>query len=106
MALYAWVTTGDPAGQTDIYGCGGGSNYTGVCDKVITNSFKASDAEFDPTKRAADVNRADAEQAKVISSIPLYLKPTFFFYKKTLHGVIDNPTLQGPTWNVMDWTLS
>jgi peptide/nickel transport system substrate-binding protein len=105
MALYAWVTTGDPAGQTDIYGCGGGSNYTGVCDKVITNGFKASDSEFDPTKRAADVNRADAEQAKVLSSIPLYLKPTFFFYKKTLHGIIDNPTLQGPTWNAEDWTV-
>ena len=105
MALYAWVTTGDPAGQTDIYGCGGGSNYTGVCDKVITNSFKASDAEFDPTKRAAAVNRADAEQAKVLSTIPLYSKPTFFFYKKTLHGVVDNPTLQGPTWNAEDWTI-
>jgi len=104
MALYAWVTTGDPAGQTDIYGCGGGSNYTGVCDKTITNAFKASDAEFDAAKRAADVNKAHAQQAKVLSSIPLYMKPTFFFYKKTLHGVVDNPTLQGPTWNAENWT--
>ena len=51
------------------------------------------------------MNRADAEQAKVISTIPLYMKPTFFFYKKTLHGIIDNPTLQGPTWNSENWTV-
>jgi peptide/nickel transport system substrate-binding protein len=105
MALYAWVTSGDPAGQTDIYGCGGGENYTGLCDKIVTNGFKASDAETDPVQRAADVNRADAQQAKVLSSIPLYMKPTFFFYKKTLHGLVDNPTSQGPTWNSENWTV-
>ena len=74
-------------------------------DKIVTNGLRASDAEFDPVKRAADVNRADTEQARVVSTIPLYMKPTFFFYKKTLHGVIDNPTNQGPTWNAEDWTV-
>ena len=38
--------------------------------------------------------------------IPLYQKPTYLVYKTKLRGLVDNPTLQGPTWNTENWTTS
>lgn len=104
MALFAWVTTGDPAGQTDIYGCGGESNWKGYCSRKVTNLLKGSDAELNPTRRAALVNGADANLSLNVPTLPLYQKPTYFAYKTKLKGLKDNPTLQGPTWNVEDWS--
>jgi peptide/nickel transport system substrate-binding protein len=103
LALFAWVGTGDPAGQTDIYGCGGESNWKGYCNNTVTRLFKASDAELNPPKRTALVNQAEAAMAKDAITIPLYQKPTYLVYKTKLGGLIDNPTLQGPTWNTPQW---
>jgi ABC-type transport system substrate-binding protein len=50
------------------------------------------------------VNAADAVLATDAISIPLYQKPTYFVYKTRVHNLVDNPTLQGPTWNTERWT--
>jgi peptide/nickel transport system substrate-binding protein len=104
IALFAWVGTGDPAGQVDIYGCGGGSNWKGYCNATVTKDLKASDAALDPKRRIKLVNAADAVLATDAISIPLYQKPTYFVYKTRVHNLVDNPTLQGPTWNTERWT--
>jgi peptide/nickel transport system substrate-binding protein len=104
LALFAWVGTGDPAGQVDIYGCGGGSNWKGYCNKTVTRLFRDSDAALDPARRTRLVNSADALIANDAISIPLYQKPTYFVYKTRVHNLVDNPTLQGPTWNQERWT--
>lgn len=110
MADFAWVTTGDPAGQVDIYGCvggkPGGSNWKAYCSKKVTDLLAASDAELDATKRAALVNAADAVMALNVPTLPLFQKPTFFVYKSKLQGMIDNSSLYGPTWNIQDWWIS
>jgi peptide/nickel transport system substrate-binding protein len=106
MTDFAWVTTGDPAGQVDIYGCGGGSNWKAYCSTKVTNLLKASDAELDPTKRAADVNAADAVMALNVPTVPLFQKPTYLVYKSKLQNMIDNSSLFGPTWNIQDWWIS
>jgi peptide/nickel transport system substrate-binding protein len=114
LALFAWVGTGDPAGQVDIYGCAdakspdnpqgyGGSNWKGYCNPKVTNALKASDAALDPKTRIKLVNAADAQMAKDVPTIPLYQKPTYFVFKTSLKGLVDNPTLQGPTWNTQNW---
>jgi peptide/nickel transport system substrate-binding protein len=103
MALFAWVGTGDPAGQVDIYGCGGESNWKGYCSNKVTALLKQSDEELDPAKRVAEVNAADANMALNVPTLPLYQKPTYLVYKTKLHGIRDNPTLQGPTDNMEDW---
>jgi peptide/nickel transport system substrate-binding protein len=105
MALFAWVGTGDPAGQIDIYGCGGESNWKGYCSNKVTGLFKQSDQELDPTKRTAEVNSADANMALNVPTFPLYQKPTYLVYKTKLHNIRDNPTLQGPTDNMEDWWI-
>jgi peptide/nickel transport system substrate-binding protein len=108
LALFAWVGTGDPAGQVDIYGCvtknakgdviQGGSNWKSYCNKTVTRLLKASDSELRPSVRRNDVNRADAIMANDVPTIPLYQKPTYFVFKTKARGLKDNPTLQGPTW--------
>jgi peptide/nickel transport system substrate-binding protein len=114
LALFAWVGTGDPQGQTDIYGCAdaktadnplgaGGSNWKGYCNAKVTNALKASDAALNPKTRINLVNAADAQMAKDVPTIPLYQKPTYFVFKTSLKGLTDNPTLQGPTWNTETW---
>jgi peptide/nickel transport system substrate-binding protein len=116
LALFAWVGTGDPAGQVDIYGCvtknakgdviQGGSNWKSYCNKSVTRFLKAADSELRPKTRAQDVNRADAIMANDVPTIPLYQKPTYFVFKTKAKGLKDNPTLQGPTWNTEVWSTS
>jgi peptide/nickel transport system substrate-binding protein len=107
MALFAWVSSGDPAGQVDIYGCPGGqpggSNWKGYCSKKVTDLFLQSDAELDPQKRISEVNAADANMALNVPTLPLYQKPTYLVFKSKVHGIRDNPSLQGPTDNMEDW---
>jgi peptide/nickel transport system substrate-binding protein len=103
LALFAWVGTGDPAGQVDIYGTGGGSNWKNYNNAIVTRDLKASDAALNPTARIKFVNAADAQMAKDVPTIPLYQKPTYFVFKSKLKGLVDNPTLQGPTWNTEAW---
>jgi len=117
LALFAWVGTGDPAGQIDIYGCGepksadnptgaGGSNWKAYCNAKVTRLFKASDAELNPKKRIADNNAAYVTLANDVVTIPLYQKPTYFVFKSKVKGLKDDPTLQGPTWNTEAWSTS
>jgi peptide/nickel transport system substrate-binding protein len=103
IAMFAWVGSGDPQGQTDIYGIGGGSNWKGYNSVKVTNLFKASDAELNPTKRTALVNAADASMALNVPTLPIVQKPTFLVYKTKIHGIRDNSTVQGPTDNMQDW---
>jgi peptide/nickel transport system substrate-binding protein len=105
MALFAWVGSGDPAGQIDIYGCGGQSNWKGYCSKKVTDLFRKSDAELNPQKRAALVNAADKNMALNVPTLPIVQKPTFLVFKTKLHGIRDNSTSQGPTDNMQDWWL-
>nr|MBA3384761.1 peptide ABC transporter substrate-binding protein [Actinomycetota bacterium] len=103
LALYAWVGTGDPSGWIDIYGCGGESNYKNYCNRTVTSLLRKSDQSLVPKTRASLVNQADALMATDVPVIPLYQKPTYFVYKTKLRGLVDNPTLQGPTWNTEFW---
>ena len=103
IAMFAWVSTGDPIGQADIYGIGGGSNWKGYNSVKVTNLLKASDQEFNPQKRIALVNAADANMALNMPTLPIVQKPVVLVYKTKIQGMRNNPTLQGPTDNMQDW---
>jgi len=105
LALFAWVGTGDPAGQVDIYGVGGGSNWKGYRNATVTSLLKRSDAALVVKSRMALIDRADKIMANDLPTIPLYQKPTYFVFKTKLRGAVDNPTLQGPTWNTEAWSV-
>jgi peptide/nickel transport system substrate-binding protein len=104
LFMYAWVTDGSAIwGPT--YNCGGDSNFKGYCSKQVTSLLKASDSEINPQKRSALINRADALMAKDLPALPLYQKPTYFVFMKTIKNMVDNPSLVGPTWNAEDWIV-
>jgi peptide/nickel transport system substrate-binding protein len=108
VAEYAWTGSPDPSGFDEIWGCGGGSNYTSYCNRKVTNLFATGDVELDPTKRQADYEQADVLMANDIPAIPLYSQPSIFIYKKGIKGMehANNPTNAGPTWNIEDWSWS
>ncbi len=41
--------------------------------------------------------------ANDVASVPLYQRPTFLAYSTAVHGMVDNPTLESPTWDIEEW---
>ena len=60
---------------------------------------------MNPTKRTADYEKASQIMANDIAVIPLYSPPNILVYKSAIKGMQDsnNPTQEGPTWNVEQW---
>jgi peptide/nickel transport system substrate-binding protein len=106
IAQYADVGTGDPGGFTSSFKCGGEANYGKFCSNKVTKFLEAADQELDPAKRAIAVNKAVALMSVNTPRFPLYQKPTFLVYKTKVLGLVDNGSVAGPTWNVMEWSLS
>jgi len=123
--MFAWVGSPDPFSNNIIWLSGAspkpcskadakkgncdysGLNYTKVNDPQVDALLNATDRETDPTKRAALYNQADARlSTDSVTVIPLFQKPTQLGYKGTIGGVVDNPTQDGFTWNIEDWTYS
>jgi peptide/nickel transport system substrate-binding protein len=123
--IFAWVGAPDPysgnviwlssaipaqcsaklakAGQCDS----SGQNYTKVKDPQVDSLLNATDKEVDPAVRADLFNQADAQlAANDVTVIPLFQKPTQLGYRSTISGVQDNPTEDGFTWNIEDWTYT
>jgi peptide/nickel transport system substrate-binding protein len=90
------------AGQCDY----SGQNYTKVKDPQVDALLNATDQDTDPAVRAEHYNDADKQLAtNDVTVIPLFQKPTQLGYRDTISGVQDNPTQDGFTWNIEDWTV-
>jgi peptide/nickel transport system substrate-binding protein len=108
---YAWVGGPDPSGFDSIYQCFngpknlGGSNYKRYCNPKVDSLIKKADANFNPKARTAQYEQVAKTLSDQISVIPLYASPQIFVYKKALKGASqsNNPTLEGPTWNIEQW---
>jgi peptide/nickel transport system substrate-binding protein len=84
-----------------------GQNYTKVKDPQVDALLNATDQDTDPAVRAAHFNAADTQLAtNDVTIIPLFQKPTQLGYRSTIAGVQDNPTQDGFTWNIEDWTFT
>jgi ABC-type transport system substrate-binding protein len=84
-----------------------GQNYTKVKDAEVDTLLNATDKEADPVARADLYNQADQKLAtNDVTVIPLFQKPTQLGYRNTIKGLVDNPTQDGFTWNIEDWTYS
>jgi ABC-type transport system substrate-binding protein len=103
IAEFALITTGDPGDFSALYSCRGDNNWTGYCSTKVDKLIAAGNGELDPAKRAADFQQADALLAAGLPVLPLYQRPAPLIYKSNLLGVVNNPTLIGPFWNVEDW---
>jgi peptide/nickel transport system substrate-binding protein len=111
LGEYAWIGGADPSGFDAIYQCYnaqknlGGSNYKRYCNKKVDALIKKAETNFNPTSRTAQYEALAKTLANQISVIPLYASPLIFVYKKALQGASksNNPTLEGPTWNLQNW---
>jgi ABC-type transport system substrate-binding protein len=103
VAELAQITTGDPGDWYDNWRCQGAGNWTGYCSHKVDTLIKAANAELDPQKRAADFKAADKLMAVSVPIFPLYQRPAPLIYKSNLLGMVNNPSLIGPTWNIEDW---
>jgi peptide/nickel transport system substrate-binding protein len=84
-----------------------GQNYTKIKDPEIDALLNAADREADPSARAAIYNQVDQRLANDdVTVIPLFQKPTQLGYRDTIKGMVDNPTQDGFTWNIEDWTYT
>jgi peptide/nickel transport system substrate-binding protein len=111
LGEYAWVGGPDPSGFDSIYQCynaqanTGGSNYKRYCNKKVDSLIKKADVNLNKPKRLAQTELTGKILANQISVIPLYQSPSIFVYKKALKGASksNNPTAEGPTWNLEQW---
>ena len=110
MILYAWIGNPDISGLDGIYGCRNDAtneaqqNTTGYCNKKVDKLLKQANTIFDSAQQAKVTNQAFALMAKDLPTIPMFQKPTYLIYKSKLKGLKENPTNEGPVWNVGKWT--
>ena len=105
LFMFAWVGTADPAGSVEIWKCEGSQNFTGYCNEEVSELLEASNEALDPAQRGDLMNQADSLMVQDIPTIPLYQKPTFLAWNTKVHGVADNPTQEGFTWNSEHWWI-
>jgi peptide/nickel transport system substrate-binding protein len=109
IILFAWVGSPDISGWDAIYGCRSGSDHAqdnnqGYCDQKVDRLLVAANHQLIPAKQYALTNQALAQMVKQDPTVPLYQKPTYLIYRTSLKGLIENPTLEGPVWNIGKWT--
>ncbi len=106
LALFQWTTAPDPGASADIWRCGGSANFTGYCDRLVTQEFVQSQLIVDAEQRARSLNRADRQMARHVPALPLFQSPsTTAFTGIRLRGLVSNATLEGVLWNSEDWWL-
>ena len=109
IILFAWVGSPDITGWDDIYGCRSGSvhaqdNNQGYCNKSVDRLLVTANYQLVPAKQYALTNKALALMAKDVNTVPLYQKPTYLIYRTAMKGLKENPTQEGPVWNINRWT--
>ncbi|MFL5945398.1 MAG: peptide ABC transporter substrate-binding protein [Gaiellaceae bacterium] len=104
LAMFTYVVTADPHYVVANFTCGGGGNYSGYCNRTVHQLLARSDRELNEKKRLALVNRAGAIMGNEVAMIPLFQRPTYFVYKTSIGGMVDNQTSQGPSWNAEAWS--
>jgi peptide/nickel transport system substrate-binding protein len=109
IILFAWVGSPDISGWDAIYGCRSGSDHAqdnnqGYCNRTVDKDLVAANHQLNPVKQYAFTNKALAAMAKDDPGVPLFQKPTYLIYRTTLKGLKENPTSEGPVWNIGKWT--
>jgi peptide/nickel transport system substrate-binding protein len=103
VALFGWVI--DPTfGGGDVYHCGGGSNYTGYCQRLVTRDLDQAERILDERDRARALNRADAQMAKDVPAIPLYQPSFTWSHRTSLRNVVLFP--HNPLAGTENWWLA
>jgi peptide/nickel transport system substrate-binding protein len=104
LAMFTQLVTVDPHYNVSNFTCGNAANYTEYCNRQVTKWLEQSDRELNDAKRLALIKKVGKQVANDVPMIPLFQRPTYFVYKTSLGGLVDNPSSQGPSWNAEKWT--
>src|SRR5262245_18165111 len=104
LAMFTQIVTTDPHYVVSTFACGSPSNYFEYCNRNVTQLLQRSDRELNDVKRLALVNRAGAIMGNDVPVIPLFQRPTYFVFKTSVKGMVNNPTSQGPSFNAESWS--
>ena len=103
---FSWVGTPFPVSSNQsIYLSTGGQNYGKFVNADVDKLFPQAIREVDPQKANDTANQIDKILFDQMATLPLYQKPTFLAYYDRYANIVDNPTSQGPFYNVQDWGL-
>jgi len=104
LAMFTFLVTVDPHYVVSTFSCGNASNYTEYCNRTVTKWLGQSDRELNDNKRLALIKKVGKVLANDVPMVPLYQRPTYLVYKTSVHGLVDNPTSQGPSFNAENWS--
>ncbi len=104
LAMFTYVVGVDPHYNVSIFSCGLPGNYTEYCNRKVTKLLQQSDRELNDAKRTVLVNQADTIMANDVPMIPLFQRATYLVYKTSVHGLVDNASSQGPSFNAEAWS--
>jgi peptide/nickel transport system substrate-binding protein len=104
LAMFTYLVTVDPHYVVATFSCGNASNYTEYCNRNVTKWLGQSDRELNPVKRLALIKKVGKVLSSDVPMIPLYQRPTYLVYKTSVHGMVDNATSQGPSFNAENWS--
>jgi peptide/nickel transport system substrate-binding protein len=104
LAMFGYQVALDPHYDVSLYACEADGNITEYCNGRVTALLKKSDLTLNLAARIKLVNRAGKIMADDVPMIPLFQKTTYFVYKTSVHGIVDNAGPGGPSWNAEAWS--
>jgi peptide/nickel transport system substrate-binding protein len=88
LALFSYLSFPDGPGRSHLlYGCGGGQNLAGYCQRLVDRDLEQARRIVDPRRQAEVLNRADAQLAKDVPVIPLFQIPVVIASKSSVRNV-------------------
>jgi peptide/nickel transport system substrate-binding protein len=104
LAMFGYTVALDPHYDVSLYACDGDGNITEYCNARVTALLKKSDLTLNLARRTELVNRAGEIMADDVPMIPLFQKTTYFVFRASVHGIVDNAGPGGPSWNAEAWS--
>jgi len=106
LAMFTYLVQVDPTYTVSIFSCGLPGNYTDYCNKKATSLLSKSDHQLNEKTRLKLIQQVGTILASDVPMIPLFQRPTYLVYKTSVHGVLDNASSQGPSFNAEAWSKS
>lgn len=104
LGMWAFVLGLDPHYVVDLFRCDPKFGLQGYCNPKVDDLLLRSDRELNGPRRLALISRADAILGNDVPMIPLFQRPTFLVYKKSIKGIVDNPSSGSPSFNAENWS--
>jgi peptide/nickel transport system substrate-binding protein len=102
VILFSFVYEPADTGQLKtVFGCGGSSNFTGYCQRLVTADLDQADRILDARRRARALARADRQLARDVPVIPLHQFLLSSVGASAVRGHALNPT--DFFWNAENW---